>query len=228
MKGFTRFPHRLLVYWSEINHQANRSSCLSGCFQSVRSHTVQSEPAHIQCALHDPECFSITAFFLNFEESFVPPLKRANISAWLAIPLAAVQQNTAYIIMQIYLFIVCNHATEPNMPFFTQKGGEGGGRREGKEVKKVTAVAVMRSRRGCCWECHTAFGHTSRAWPRGSLSPFSSTGLEGWVVSAHHGHAFFTSLLHKCTKGKRTSRKQSEVVNSSQVPQEDMDWGHKP
>lgn len=49
--------------------------------------------------------------------------------------------------MQIYLFIVCNHATEPNMAFFVQKSRKGGGR-EGK--KKLTTAAVMQSRRGCC------------------------------------------------------------------------------
>lgn len=38
--------------------------------------------------------------------------------------ISVVQQNTAYVIMQIYLFIVCNHATEPN-----RKGGG----REGKK-----------------------------------------------------------------------------------------------
>lgn len=27
-------------------------------------------------------------------------------------------QNTAYVMLQIYLFIVCSHATEPNVPSF--------------------------------------------------------------------------------------------------------------
>lgn len=51
---------------------------------------------------------------------------------WFATVSVAVQQNTAYVIMQIYLFIVCNHATEPNMAFFVQKSRKGGGR-EGKK-----------------------------------------------------------------------------------------------
>lgn len=33
------------------------------------------------------------------------------------------------------------------------------------------------------------------------------------MVSTHRGRALFTSLLRECTQGKRTSRKQSEVVN---------------
>lgn len=102
-------------------------------------------------------------------------------------------------------------------------------RKSGKEEKKkkVTAVVVMRSRRGCCWECHTAFGHSSRAWPWGSLSSFSSAGLEG--VSGEHSSwscAFHQPATHSAHREKHTSRKQSKVVNSSQVPQEDMDWGH--
>lgn len=62
----------------------------------------------------------------------MPPLMRANISARLAILLAAVQQNTTYVIMQIYLFIVCNHATEPNMLFFCS---EKQGRRKRRQKK---------------------------------------------------------------------------------------------
>lgn len=95
-----------------------------------------------------------------------------------------------------------------------QKAMEGKGGKSTK--KKVTAVPVMQSRRGCCWECHTVFGHTSRVWPWGSLFAFSSAGLEGWVVSTHHSPATHRENTH------------AEVINSSQVPQEDMDWGHRP
>ena len=70
--------------------------------------------------------------------------------------LAAIQQNSAYVIMQIYLFIVCNHATEANMPFFiiffcSEKAGAKSRRQQKKKKKKeVTADAVMQSRRGSC------------------------------------------------------------------------------
>lgn len=51
-------------------------------------------------------------------------------------PLAAIQQNSAYVIMQIYLFIVCNHATGPNMPFFFFFCSEKQGQRVGGNKKK--------------------------------------------------------------------------------------------
>lgn len=117
--------------------------------------------------------------------------------------LAAFKQNTAYVMMQIYLFVVCNHATEPNLPFFCKEEEE----EEGRKYKKVTTDAVMQSRRGCGHECRTTFSSTSRAQPSGSLSPFSSTGLKGWVVSTHRGHVFFTSLLCAVHTGKTHKQK---------------------
>lgn len=55
------------------------------------------------------------------------------------------------VIMQIYIFIVCNHATEPTMYFLCLKSQ---GRRRRRRKHEVTAVAVVRSRRGCCGERH--------------------------------------------------------------------------
>ena len=161
---------------------------------------------------------------LNFEETF-GIFNESHQPSTLS-PLGCWSAYMSYVIMQICLFIVCNHATEPNMPVFCPE------RQERRRKRK------RKSDRCCC--CHVEPEGTllrmsrrvrsyHQAWPWCSLSPFSSTGLEGWVVCTDHGHAFFfTSLLHKYTQGERTRRKQSRVVKSSQVPHEDMDLGHYP
>lgn len=156
-------------------------------------------------------------FFLYFEENFVPPLMRANISTWLAILLAWVQQNTAYVIMQIYLFIVRNHATEPNMPFFCPE-------RQGKRRKKK-----KRRRRSDRCRCHAEpegmllrMSHSVRSYQQGlalrqPLPPhphptlsLSSTEIRG--VSSEHSswswHFSPASYASAHRGAKRTSRKQ--------------------
>lgn len=47
-------------------------------------------------------------------------------------------------------------------------------------------------------------------------------------ITGVNGEHSSWSCVFTATHGKRTSREQSEVVNSSQVPQEDMDWSHRP
>ena len=98
---------------------------VSPVVSSPLDHTLRkSKAAHIQCALHDPGVFFHNCdSSLNFSKgSFVPPpFFFSELTSALhshKTLLAAIQQNSAYIIMQIYLFIVCNHATEANMPFF--------------------------------------------------------------------------------------------------------------
>lgn len=115
-------------------------------------------------------------------------------------------KTCAYVIVPIYLFIVRNHATEPN--------------RKSRKAKKWPLSCGAAGDAAEHGLNVTALGHASRAWPWGGLSPSSSTGLEGWVVSAHHGLALFTSSLYE---GKCTRRKMLEVVKS-RGPQEALDW----
>ena len=106
--------------------------------------------------------------------------------------------------------------------FCSEKAGAKSRRQQKKKKKKeVTADAVMQSRRGSCWECHTAFGHTSRAWPWGSLSPFLLRRIRG--VSGEHSSwscvflIFFLFCLPACCTLVHTwgEKMQTEVVNSS-------------
>ena len=194
-----RFPHRLLICWSEISHQANRSSCLSSCFQPVRSHTAQSKAAHIQRALHDPGVFFRNCDFSELSRGALcrPFFFYSELTSALhshKTLLAAIQQNSAYVIMQIYLFIVCIHATGPNMPFFFVSLGKAGAksRRQKKKKEKKKWPLTLSCRAGG----EAAENVTQRSViPAGlgleAASPlFSSAGLEGWAVSTHRGHAF--------------------------------------
>ena len=168
---------------ADLRWAISRTEALVSPLVSTLLDHTQSKPAHLQRAsvtrnvfpsLHEnqkaPQRKKKTAFdddstfFLSFEQRLVPPWMRANIARLTHKTLSAVQQNTAYVIMLIYLFIVCNHATEPF--FFLNP------ERKGKQTK-MTAVAVMQEPGGEAAENVTQRSVIPTGLGLGAASPLS-------------------------------------------------------
>lgn len=114
-------------------------------------------------------------------------------------------------------------------PFFAQKGREGGGigQQQKKKKKEIDRCRCHAEPEGMLLR----MSHSVRSYQQGLALRQPLQFLLHRIRGVNGEHSSWSCVFfhQPATHGRRAKQKGSQkVVKSSQVPQEDMDWGHRP